>query len=151
MQISITGIGKKIDGVYELEPASITNREYHEIKLLTGLRFGELLDAFLAKDPALWVSYALLALRRADKDVSVDLLWDAPHGSVTLVFPDAEEPDEDDAGPPASELPGNAPDSPEGSGATSSSSSESQETDPSRTGQPGSDTSAISDQATSET
>jgi hypothetical protein len=142
VEISITGVGKKVDGVYELEPSSITNREYHEIKLLTGLRYGELLDAFLAKDPALWVSYALLALRRADKDVNVDELWDAPHGSIALVFAGDEE--DADAGPPASELPESSADSPEGSGATSSSSSGSPESDPSRTGQQGSDTSATS-------
>lgn len=88
------------DGEYEVDVSYFTNRELHEIKRLTGVRAGELQDAFDAGDSDLIVAIAAIALKRAGKQVVDDLLWDAEAGSVMFVA------GEDDAGPPDDEQPG---------------------------------------------
>lgn len=101
-------------GEYELDVTALTNRDLHEIKQVAGVRPKEIADAIANWDNDVVVAFALCALRRAGRDVSVDVLWDAPVGSITLDFTDEEE----DASPPGQ----TPPDGGESSSASSASS-----------------------------
>ncbi len=90
------------DGSYELDILSLTGRELHKIKQMSGLRRNEIGDAFAAGDTDLIVALAAIAIERRGKYVDEDLLWDTfglseSQGNITLVLADREG----DAGPPA--------------------------------------------------
>ena len=85
------------DGEYEIDLA-FTNREFHTIKQISGLRAGELEEAVQKGDLDLVVALAVNALRRAGHTVNIDALWDAEAGKITL----AEDAAEADAVPPPS-------------------------------------------------
>ncbi len=94
-----------LDGDYDLDIETFTNRELHIIKQEAGVRAGEIADAFGAGDNDLLVAITLIVLRRAGKGEVAqlrDLVWDAPAGSVTLDLTE-EEQAEEDAVPPAVE------------------------------------------------
>ena len=127
------------DGEYDLDLSYFTMRELHTIKRVAGVRAGELDDAINSGDSDVVVALTVIALERAGKNgVNVDLIWDAPMGRVSLIAGD-EEPVEDDAVPPPTVPPASG-------GVSSSPGSESPASDPSPTGIPPSDTSAISAQ-----
>lgn len=142
MDIKLDGIHPTFDGVYELDPATLTNRDYHEIKRITsfpgspGLRANELQEAYRAGDISLNIAFALIAMRRRGLEVFEEMLWEAKGGSITYIFPPAEP----DAVPPAEELPEEETAPPASSGVTSRSSSESPANHPSPTGSPHSET-----------
>lgn len=81
------------DGEYELG-GGLTNREFHTIKRISGLRVGEIDEAFQAGDNDLIIAFTVIALQRAGMHVNEDILWDAETGKITYVFDGA------DAGPP---------------------------------------------------
>jgi hypothetical protein len=106
-----------LDGEYELDASSLTNREFRTIKKLSGLRPREIEDAIVNADVELVVALAKVALERAGRgDVPADLLWDAEAGQIVIDFDAGEEPDEGDAGPP--EIPPSPPASETSDGAS---------------------------------
>lgn len=95
-----------IEGEYEFDDSYFTNRDMHIFKTVAGLRVGELEDAMEQKDNDVTVALAVIALQRngvRTPAAVIDLLWDAPLGSVTADLSDEEEAEEDDALPPAIE------------------------------------------------
>lgn len=79
-----------LDGEYEFDiagmlsqghPECLTNREGHRIKVMTGVRVGQLEEAFAAGDNDVLVAFAAVIFARAGKHFDEDILWDAPMGS----------------------------------------------------------------------
>lgn len=95
-KIRIRGGG--FDEELYLDAGSFTNRELHLIKKETGVRAGELEEAFQAGDSDLLVALAYIALQRAGRDVPIDVLWELEAGAID---PDLSE-EEADADPPQS-------------------------------------------------
>lgn len=94
--IEISGIDG-VTGSYVLDTDQpFTNRELHVIKQMSGVRLGEFDEALGAVDNDLLVAFTAVALRRSEKDVPADALWDAPAGAITFEVPKAEA----DAVPP---------------------------------------------------
>lgn len=147
-QVKISGSGNPVlDGDYPLDTSFFTNRELHTIKDIAGVRAGELEDALRAGDNDVVVAIALIALRRAGKQVPADVLWDLPAGRLVLdLRDDDEQRAEDDALPPVSGPGGNAGAvvTPINSGVSSSESTGQQDSDRSRIGTPASATGAVS-------
>jgi hypothetical protein len=130
------------------QPESMTNREGHRIKQMSGVRAGEYEDALEAGDNDFMVALAAIVLTRRGKRFDESVLWDAPMGSgVTFEIGEREEEGEDPDPPSAaiSETP------PQSGGSGGDQISESQVSDPSVTGAQPSDTTSISDPATSAT
>lgn len=94
-KIKIEGV-LPYDGEYDLDVSYFTNRELNIIKRLSGVRAGELDEAFGAGDNDLIVALAVIALRRAGKTAAEDAIWDAPSGKITFVADEVEA----DADPP---------------------------------------------------
>jgi hypothetical protein len=124
--IRIEGV-PQYDGEYPIDVSTLTMRELHQMKQLTGLRLFEFDSALAVGDLDVIVGLAVVSLQRAGKTVDADLIWDAELGAVSLIVGD-------DDGPPA-ESP-NEPHSGEqtSSGDASSSDSDSQATTPPDTG-----------------
>ena len=80
------------DGSYEFESFAFTNRELHKIKLLSGIRAGELIEALDANDTAAYVGVAVVVLERHDVRLDPDDLWNAPVGSVRIDLGDVGDP-----------------------------------------------------------
>ncbi len=84
------------DGEYEFESFSDgTNREYHRIKEISGVRAGEFIEALGAGDTGAWVGWAVVVLARHGKTASPDEFWDAPEDAINWKLDEA-----DDADPP---------------------------------------------------
>ena len=112
-------------------PESLTNREGHRVKVMSGVRAGELLEALNAGDNDVFLAFAAIILTRNGKRFDEGVLWDAPMGvGVTFdIAPRTEGEDDEDPRMPA------ASGQPEQSGGTSGEqSSETSPTDPSPTG-----------------
>lgn len=150
--VHIEGLGA-YDGDHPLDVSYFTNRELHLIKELSGVRAGELDEAFKKQDNDLFVALAAIGLQRAGHKVEIDALWDAQVGVIQLVLGDEEEAD---AGPPSQppSEPGTSESGSENklsSGSGSLNGGDPLPRDPSPTGSQGSDTGATSDPVTSET
>ncbi len=126
--------GDVYNGEYELDLSYFTNRELHIIKKETGIRAGELYEAFDAADTDLLVALAVIAIKRkSGETANSDSLWDLAAGKITL-----DVTDEDDASPPDA----TSPEMSNGDAASSSDSSASGESNlepspPSDSGNPG--------------
>lgn len=72
----ISGISP-YDGEYPVDDSGFTNREYHYIKQVSGVRAGELAEAAAAGDRAVEVALTAITLQRNGKVVHLPLLWDA--------------------------------------------------------------------------
>jgi hypothetical protein len=88
-KLIVRGLGG-IDGEYTCDlagmlsmghPETLTNREGHRIKTMTGLRAGELEDALNQGDNDLLIALGAIVLARHGKRFEEDSLWDAPMGS----------------------------------------------------------------------
>jgi hypothetical protein len=137
--IKIEGV-PPYDGEYPLD-MNMTNREFHTIKQIAGVRAGDLDDAVAHKDLDLVVALAVNALRRAGHVVDIDRLWDSEAGKIML----AADEGEDDAAPPPqpSSQPTPSGDGPvDSSGTSSSGTGGHPASDPNPTGTAGSDTTA---------
>lgn len=99
MVVKISGVAPHVDGDYELDLASFTNRELHRIKQISGVRGAEVIDAVFAGDAAFACAVAAIVCQRAGKRVSEDFFLDAPGGVVHFDFPALAE---DDGDPPTS-------------------------------------------------
>lgn len=152
--LTVAGIAG-LDGTYDLDLGKFQNEELHTIKKITGVRAGELEDAIQAGDNDLMVAFAVIALRRAGRQVDASHLWKADVGAITVDFGEAEEEVRPPTLPPE---PGHES-SDEGANGQSSSSKDSgnsstltggeHQSPPSPTGPPGSEDSAGSGQETS--
>ena len=101
MIVTISGV-PGLNGEYRLSGPSLTNREFHIIKELSGLRAMEIDDGLTAGDIDLGVALAVCALYRDGKThwrETAEQLLDADVGSIRI----EPEPSElgDDALPPA--------------------------------------------------
>jgi len=84
-------------------PGALTNREGHQIKVMSGTRAGELDEELRRGDNDTMLALAAIVLTRHGKDVDADQLWDAPMGAGV----DWEIAKRGDDGPPAqTETPG---------------------------------------------
>lgn len=165
-KVKIEGV-PPLDGEYEFDSGSFTNRELHLIKKHTGLLVEDFDDA-LGRDPDLPLGFAIVAVRKSGKfgrELSqevIDLLFDSDVGKITLDFSDelaaAQEQEAKERPPDSPTTSGetNAPvvdtgetEKPSSSGPASVSDGDHQETSPSPTGKPGSDTSPTSESETS--
>lgn len=109
-KLIVSGLGV-LDGEYAFDliellapgtPESLTYRELHQIKAWSGVRAGELDEAFGAGDSDLNLAIAAIVMMRAGKRVDHDVLLDAP-GTTELRFVIAErqaEEAEADVPPP---------------------------------------------------
>ena len=94
------------DGEYELELSGLTNRDYHFIKQVSGVRAGELNEALQAGDIGVFVAVASLILKRNGfADVHTDALWDAEESCFQVAESDADRAAEDADRPLAIEDP----------------------------------------------
>ncbi len=155
-KLVITDVHEDINGEHPCDligmltvghPESLTNRELHRIKTLTGLVASRLFDAINEGDMDAELGVAAVVLDRNGKVFQDDWLWDAPMGSGMRFEVDASEEEEDV--PPPSDVPVNTPTgaSETNGGVSSRPESESPAKDQSGTGSQPSDTSAISGHA----
>jgi hypothetical protein len=119
MKLVVKGVAPW-DGEYDFDSFTDgTNREYHRIKEISGVRAGELIEALGAGDTGAWVGFALMILARHDKHALPDEFWDAPENAIDWKV---DEPVGDVADPPTVPPSGSEPsDSPGSSGTTSES------------------------------
>ena len=87
-KIVITGV-PGLDGEYPLD-MTFTHRDFRTIKQVSGVRANEVMDAINAGDLDIIVALAEIAMRRANKHHSIEDVWDAEAGSVTLDVTDEE-------------------------------------------------------------
>ncbi len=72
------------DGEYQFDDFSFTNRELYDIKLLSGLRASELIEALDANDTSAYVGVGMVVLARHGKQLEPDDLWNAKVGSLRI-------------------------------------------------------------------
>lgn len=141
-KLIVKGLGPKLDGEYpcnltsmllESTPHTLTNREGHRVKVMSGVRAGELWEAMSAGDNDVLLALAAVVLTRAGKDFEEDMLWDAPMGSGVAFEVEEREEEADEEDPPAEE---SEPPEPDGGETSSSETSDLPESDQSGTGTP---------------
>jgi hypothetical protein len=99
----ITGV-PGFDGEYPVDIGSFTMRELQIIKRMSGVRAGELEEAFGAGDSDLILAVAVIAVRRNGRlwETFEKLAWEADVASITFVGEDEEvAPAADPLTPPA--------------------------------------------------
>lgn len=91
----VTGI-PAFNGEYPLNDNAFTMRELEIIKRMSGVRSGELAEAFAARDAALILAVAVIAVKRSGKNWQAfeQLAWDSPLGDITFVGEDEEAAEE---------------------------------------------------------
>lgn len=87
-----------VNGSYDFNLDRFTNGELRLIKREANVRAGEIEEALQAGDNDVLVCFALIALKRAGRDIPPEALWEAEAGSITIDTADEEA--EDDASPP---------------------------------------------------
>lgn len=98
--ITIEGI-PAYNGEYPLDMTYFTNRELNLIKTVSGLRAGELTEAFGAGDNDLMVAVAAIAIwREKGEKPNLDALWDAEVGKFTFNIAEPELAEDDESLPP---------------------------------------------------
>jgi hypothetical protein len=137
-KIVISGI-RGYDGEYPFDASYFTNKEFHTIKRLAGIRAGEIKAAFDSGDNDLIVAFAVIALERSGKAVFEEVLWNANVGCIAL---EGDAATEDDAVPPTPSSEDDRSGKSDSSGLSSRNGSGHPENDPSPTGQPISEPSA---------
>ena len=149
-KLVITDIHEGINGEYPCDligmltighPDSLTNRELHRIKVMTGLVASRLFDAINEGDMDAELGIAAVVLDRNGREFQEDWLWDAPMGSAMKFETKADKEEEL---PPANDAPVNTPTgaSEKSGGVSSEPKSETPPKDPSGTGSRPSVTSA---------
>lgn len=97
--IRISGVHPTLDGDYPIDLGGFSNRDFHDVKRIAGVRSQEMTEAFTKGDTDMFVAFAVIALRNAGKHISEDVLWDAPVASLVLVVGDEEEDEVKDLPP----------------------------------------------------
>ena len=80
-------------------PASLTLREAHEVKQISGLDVLELQAALAKGNAAAMVATVFVAMRRSDPTVTVEQVWELDIGEIE--FETGEQDEGADAVPPA--------------------------------------------------
>jgi hypothetical protein len=90
----VTGI-PAFDGEYPINVQSFTMRELQIIKRMSGVRAGELPDAFNAGDSDVILAICVIAVRRNGRDWESfeKIAWDVDFDAITFIAD--EEPDDD--------------------------------------------------------
>lgn len=108
------------DGEYEVSPTGLTNRDLHTIKQISGVRAGELEEAFEAGDNDLVVAMTVITLRRNGfPNVTADAIWDAEAGQIQLADSEQDKAQEDAGRPLATRTSGGNENAPDGSNSAS--------------------------------
>ena len=98
-KLIIEDVAPPIDGEYELDletfVQSLKNKDLRRIKLMTGVRAGELQDALQSGDNDVMVALVAIFLERENKVFPEDVLWEAQAGAVRF-----EQVEVADASPP---------------------------------------------------
>lgn len=116
--VRISGI-PGLDGDYELDLATLKNKDFRRIKQMSGVRALEMEDALGHGDNDVIVAFAAIGLERAGRRFLEDQLWDAPLGSITFIG-DEEEAEAEAKDPTQSDQPSSEPPSDETTGPSSS-------------------------------
>lgn len=103
MKIEIKGVAPHLDATYDLDLGSLTNRELHEIKVVSGVRPVEMLDAIVFSDAAFACALATIASRRRGRRVNEDMFLDTS-GTIRFLF----DPAPDEAPPTKPGKPGSS-------------------------------------------
>ena len=100
--LTVKGIGKTVDGVYECDIAgmiadvtsaeALTVDEANLVKRLSGVRGFELGEAFLAGDASMRMALAMIVVARGNKTLDEDRVRRAPMGA--LLFEWGSDPDD---------------------------------------------------------
>lgn len=112
-QIVVTGVSPAVDGSYDLPTLeALTHGDLRLIKRESGVRAGEIEEAFAAGDSDLLVALTLVALKRSGKEIPAELLWESELGAIDVRVgdedvPPAQTPDSDasESGQPESSGP----------------------------------------------
>lgn len=88
----VTGI-PAFNGDYPIDIGSFTMRELQIIKRMSGVRAGELEEAFAAGDSSLILAIAVIAVRRNGKNWEAfeQIAWDSDLGAITFVAEEAAD------------------------------------------------------------
>jgi hypothetical protein len=88
----VTGI-REFDGEYPIDIGSFTMRELQIIKRMSGVRAGELPEAFDAGDSDLIFAICVIAVRRNGRNWEAfeKIAWDVDFDAITFIADDAEE------------------------------------------------------------
>lgn len=78
---------------------SLTFREAALVKKITGLKVGQLFEAFEQGDMDVLVGFAAVAKKRVDGGLDESALYDLPISAIEIVVPEDEEEPEEEAGP----------------------------------------------------
>ncbi len=89
------------EGRYDIPDWRLTQRELHEIKLLSGVRAGELIEALFANDRAAVVGLTVVILDRHGIAATADDLWDTKADEIEIDFGSAKAADSDPPTQPA--------------------------------------------------
>ena len=143
-KLIVKGIHDAIDGEHPCDvigmitvghPNSLTNRELHRIKTMTGIVASDLFDSIFGGDMDASVAMAAVILDRNGKVFQDDWLWDAPMGSAITFDINGSKAKDEDIPPPEGASVNTPTDVPETNGGVPSDPSlESPENDPSGTG-----------------
>ncbi len=90
---SLTLTVKPWEGVYEIEDWRLTQRELNDIKVVSGVRAGELIEALFANDRAAVVGLTVVILKRNGIAATPDDLWDTRADEIVLDFGQAADAD----------------------------------------------------------
>jgi hypothetical protein len=91
------------NGEYPLDISYFTNRELHLIKKESGVRAGELTEAFAAGDNDLMVCIAAIVVwRKTGTEPNMAAFWDAEAGKFTFNMEEPETEEDDDESIPLS-------------------------------------------------
>lgn len=93
----VTGI-PAFNGDYPVDISSFTMRELQIIKRMSGVRAGELSEAFSAGDTTLILAVAVIAVRRSGKNWEVfeQIAWESDLDCIAFVSEDEEAADKPD-------------------------------------------------------
>lgn len=72
------------DGEYDIDIGTLTNRELHTIKKVTGLRGGELAEGLVTLDTDVFLGIAYVALERHGHKPLAEVLYEATIGKIRL-------------------------------------------------------------------
>src|SRR5574338_1091971 len=102
-KLIVNGVNPSIDGEHPCDilgmltvghESSMTNRELHRIKVMTGILAGDLMDAINNSDMDASVALTAVILSRSGKTFQDDWLWDAPMGAgITFEIRGGKEDD----------------------------------------------------------
>ena len=92
-QIVIKDVAPAVDGSYDLPTLeTLTHGDLRLIKRESGVRAGEIEEAFAAGDSDLLVALTLVALKRSGKEIPPELLWEAELGAIDVEVGDEVPP-----------------------------------------------------------